>query len=86
MFTILAIMIGNNKIKYYSLIKKELKDFIDTVVYLSTFVPDYNNKPHGRLYGLTPYEVLNRNVPAKDKYQQDMIEARKNRLEQYRLI
>ena len=71
MFTILTIMIGNNKIKYYSLIKKELKDFVDTVVYLSTSIPDYNNKPHGRRYGLTPYEVLNGNVPAKDKYQQD---------------
>ena len=70
----------NKHIKYYYLFKKELKDFEDTVTYLSTSVPDYNNKPHGRLYGLTPYEVLNGNVPVKDKYQQDMIEARKNRL------
>ncbi len=76
----------NKHIKYYYLIKNELKDFEDTVTYLSTSVPDYNNKPHGRLYGLTPNEVLNGNVPVKDNYQQDMIEARKNRLEQNRLI
>ena len=46
----------NKHIKYYYLFKKELKDFEDTVTYLSTSVPD------------------------KDNYQQDMIEARKNRL------
>ena len=76
----------NKHIKYYYLFKNELKDFDDTAMYLSTSVPDYNNKPHGRLYGLTPNEVLNGNVPVKDKYQQDMIEARKNRLKQNRLI
>jgi hypothetical protein len=63
-----------------------LKDLNDTFKYLSTSVPDYNNKPHGRLYGLNPNEVLNGIIPVKDNYQQDMIEARKNRLEQNRLI
>ena len=51
----------NKHIKYYYLFKKELKDFEDTVNYLSTSVPDYNNKPHGRLYGPTPNEVIKRN-------------------------
>ena len=76
----------NKHIKYYYLFKNELKNLQDTITYLSTSVPDYNNKPHGRLYGLTPNEVLNGNIPVKDNYQQDMIEARKNRLEQNRLI
>ena len=76
----------NKHIKYYYLFKKELKDLHETIKYLSTSVPDYNNKPHGRLYGLTPIEVLNGTTPVKDNYQQDMIEARKNRLEQNRLI
>ena len=67
----------NKHIKYYYLFKKELKDFEDTVTYLLSSVPDYNNKPHGRLYGLTPNEVLNGNVPVKDNYQQDMIKAGK---------
>ncbi|MBE9541021.1 MAG: transposase [Proteobacteria bacterium] len=75
----------NKHIKYYYLFKKELKDFEDTVTYLSTSVPDYNNKPHDRLYGLTPNEVLNGIIPVKDNYQQDMIEARKNRIKQNRL-
>jgi hypothetical protein len=76
----------NKHIKYYYLFKNELKDLQDTVTYLSTSVPDYNNKPHGRLYGLTPNEVLNGNIPVKNNYQQDMIKARKNRLKQNRLI
>ena len=76
----------NKHIKYYYLFKKELKDLQDTVTYLSTSVTDYNNKPHGRLYGLTPIEVLNGIVPVKDKCQQDMIKARKNRVNQNRLI
>ena len=75
----------NKHIKYYYLFKNELKDLNDTFKYLSMSVPDYNNKPHGRLYGLTPNEVLNGNIPVKDNYQQDMIKARKNRLEQNRL-
>jgi hypothetical protein len=76
----------NKHIKYYYLFKKELKDFENTVTHLSTSVPDYNNKPHGRLNGLTPNEVLNGIIPVKDNYQQDMIKARKNRLKQNRLI
>ena len=59
----------NKHIKYYYLFKKELKDFEDTVTYLLSSVPDHNNKPHGRLSGLIPNEVLNGNVPVKDNYQ-----------------
>ena len=70
----------NKHIKYYYLFKNELKDFNDTFKYLSMSVPDYNNKPHGRLYGLTPNEVLNGNDPAKDNYQNDIAKARKKRL------
>jgi transposase InsO family protein len=70
----------NKHIKYYYLFKKELKDLHDTFNYLSMSVPDYNNKPHGRLYGLTPNEVLNGNDPAKDNWQNDIAEARKKRL------
>ena len=70
----------NKHIKSYYLFKKELKDLNDTFKYLSTSVPDYNNKPHDRLYGLTPNEVLNGNEPAKDNYQNDIAEARKKRL------
>ena len=76
----------NKHMKYYYLFKNELKDFEDTVTYLLSSVPDYNNKPHGRLYGLTPNEVLNGNEPAKDNYQNDIAEARKKRLLQNQSI
>jgi len=76
----------NKHVKYYYLFKKELKAFEDTVTYLLSSVPDYNNKPHGRLHGLNPNEALNGIIPVKDKYQQDMIKARKKRLKQNRLI
>ena len=76
----------NKHIKYYYLFKNELKDFDDTVTYLLSSVPDYNNKPLGRLYGLTPNEVLNGNDPAKDNYQNDIAEARKKRILQNQSI
>ena len=70
----------NKHIKYYYLFKKDLQDLNDTIRYLSNSVDDYNDKPHGKLYGLTPNEVLNGNEPAKDNYQNDIAEARKKRL------
>jgi hypothetical protein len=70
----------------YYLFKNELKDLNDTFKYLSMSVPDYNKKPHGRLFGLTPNEVLNGSEPAKDNYQNDIAEARKKRLLQNQSI
>jgi hypothetical protein len=31
-------------------------------------VPDFNNKPHSALFGLTPKEVFNGMLPDKDMY------------------
>ena len=76
----------NKHIKYYYLFKRDLKDLNDTIRYLSNSVDDYNDKPHGKRYGLTPYEVLNGNDPAKDNYQNDIAEARKKRLLQNQSI
>jgi transposase InsO family protein len=76
----------NKHIKYYYLFKKDLQDLNDTIRYLSNSVDDYNDKPHGKLYGLTPYEVLNGKDPAKDNYQNDIAEARKKRLLQNQSI
>ena len=76
----------NKHIKYYYLFKRDLKDLNDTIRYLSNSVDDYNDKPHGKLYGLTPYEVLNGNDPAKNNYQNDIAEARKTRLLQNQSI
>jgi len=76
----------NKHIKYYYLFKRDLKDLNDTFRYLSNSVDDYNDKPHGKLYGLTPNEMLNGNDPAKDNYQNDIAEARKKRLLQNQSI
>lgn len=70
----------NKHIKYYYLFKKNLKDLNDTRNYLSISIEDYNNKPHGRLYGLTPNETLKGYVPNKDRYKNDIQNARKNRI------
>ena len=58
----------NKHIKYCYLFKKDLKDINDTINYLSKSIDDYNNKPHGRLYGHTPIEILNGQNPDKDIY------------------
>ena len=76
----------NKHIKYYYLFKRDLKDLKDTIRYLSNSIDDYNDKPHGKLNGLTPNEVLNGNDPAKNNYQNDIAEARKKRLFQNQSI
>jgi len=71
----------NKHLKYYYLFKKDLKDYNETVNYLKQSIPDYNNKPHGRLYGLTPF-VLEGEVPSKDMFKEQKEQARNERLKQ----
>ena len=70
----------NKHIKYYYLFKTDLKDYPETVNYLKRSIPDYNHKPHGALYGLTPFEVLNGEIPSRDMFKEEKTEARKTRL------
>ena len=70
----------NKHIKYYYLFKTDLTDYSETVNYLKKSNPDYNHKPHGDLYGLTPSEVLNGGIPSRDWFKEEKIEARKTRL------
>jgi len=53
---------------------------------LSGSISDYNNKPHGKLYGFTPTEILNGIDPDKAKYKNDIAKARKTRLLQNQSI
>lgn len=76
----------NKHVKYYYLFKKDLKDYTETKNYLSYSIVDYNNKPHGKLYGLTPIEVLNGEKPNKDIFKNDIANAKKNRLIQNQSI
>ncbi len=70
----------NKHLKYYYLFKKDLKDYGETVKYLKQSIPCYNNKPHGKLLVLTPCEVLNGEIPSKDKFKEQKEEAGKERL------
>lgn len=72
----------NKHVKYHYIFKKELQDFDETKALLTSTIPDYNNKPHGQLYGLTPNEVLQGDIPTKNNYRQDIIQSRKNRITQ----
>ena len=69
----------NKHLKYYYLFKKELQNLAETIAYLNESVTAYNTKPHGKLYGLTPDEVLNGTIPAKDHYKTQIATARKER-------
>ena len=70
----------NKHIKYYYLFKKDLKNYQETLNYLKRSIPDYNHKPHGALFGLTPSEVLNGESPSRDLFKEEKTEARKERL------
>jgi hypothetical protein len=76
----------NKHVKHYYLFRHDLKDLADTISYLSTSIQDYNHKPHGKLHGYTPYEVLSRSIPKKVAFHQDIIQARKNRVLQNQQI
>jgi hypothetical protein len=76
----------NKHIKYHYLFKQNLKDIDGVNNYLAYSVGDYNDKPHGKLYGLTPNETTNGNAPDKDKFKNDIAESRKNRLLKNQLI
>jgi hypothetical protein len=76
----------NKHVKYYYLFKKVLKDFAETINYLSHSIVEYNSKPHGKLYGLTPDEVLNGQKPNREIFRNDIAKARKSRLIQNQSI
>jgi putative transposase len=75
----------NKHIKYYYLFKKNLKDIDEIDNYLPDSISDYNDKPHGKSYRLTPNNVLKGNVPDKHKFKNDIAHARKSRLLQNQL-
>ncbi len=76
----------NKHIKYYYLFKNNLKNLDELQKCLASSVPNYNNKPHGRIYGFTPNEVLDGAIPTTDVYSIQKLEARKLRNEQNKLI
>ena len=49
---------ANKKIKYESLLRKNIPDHNHLVKYVDEFIPEYNDRPNGQLHGYTPNEVL----------------------------
>ena len=76
----------NKHIKYCYLFKKNLKDLNEVLNYLPGSILDYNDKPHGKLYGLTPNEVLDGAMPKKDGFRYEIKAARENRTRQNQMV
>lgn len=70
----------NKHMKYYYLFRKDLANLGTVQQHLESSVEDYNNKPHGKLYGLTPQEALDGAVPVPNQFHQEIARARKERL------
>jgi hypothetical protein len=58
----------NKRMKYDFLFTTKLFNIEQTVKYLTYAVEQYNNKPHSALYGLTPIEAFNGNLPDKNMF------------------
>lgn len=58
----------NKRLKYDFLFTTKMKDYEQTLRYLTYAVETYNTKPHSAHYGLTPKEVFNGAVPCKTTY------------------
>ena len=74
----------NKHVKYWYLFTKPLKGFEEVHRFLEYAVPDYNNKPHGSLFGFTPNEVCDGQIPVKDLLKDKMIAARAVRVAENR--
>ena len=65
----------NKRMKYDFLFTTKLLDIEQTRQFLSSAVEQYHNKPHSALYGLTPKEALNCQLPDKDMFKQAIRQA-----------
>ena len=65
----------NKKIKYDYLFTRSIQNLNDLLAFLPLAVMDYNNRPHPKLFGLTPNEVLGGEIPNKNRFDSDMKNA-----------
>lgn len=75
---------ANKRIKYDYLFRQKLSLYTQVKPYMKTFIPDYNNKPHSGLYGLTPGECYAGSLPDKDMFK-PAIKASVNKRKQINL-
>lgn len=65
----------NKRMKYEHLFCSDLQNFSDVENKLPDLVNDYCNKPHGALYGLSPNEVMDGEIPDKFMFSQQIKQA-----------
>ena len=70
----------NNKFKYQFLFIKNLANFTETYNYLKVAIPEYSNRPHSALFGLTPDEVTYGAIPNKDLFKPQKLLAKTIRI------
>ena len=69
----------NKQIKYDYLFTRDFLDFEETENFLSFAIDEYNNKPHGSLFGLTPKEVFEGMIPDKNMFAEQIKQEAKKR-------
>jgi len=69
----------NKRLKYDYLFTRDFLDFEETEKFLRFAIDEYNNKPHGSLYGLTPKEVFEGMIPDKDMFTERINQEAKKR-------
>ena len=74
----------NKRIKYDFLFPVELQDYKQTVKQLEKAVEEYNDKPYGPLFGLTPNEVFDGELPDKTMFAEQIAQAKQKRIAENR--
>ena len=78
---------ANKHLKYQYLFTKEYADFEAVERDIPSIAESYNNKPHGALLGLTPYEVfVEGKRPSNDLFLEQKQQAREYRVASNREI
>jgi transposase InsO family protein len=72
---------GNKTMKYEYLFPQKPYSYDDVIRILEKAVPEFNSRPHGQLYGLSPDDVLAGKMPDKRLFSEKIEQARANRPE-----
>ncbi|AVQ13353.1 Integrase core domain protein [Leptospira santarosai] len=65
----------NKIMKYQFLFPKNLSSIQEVIQTLETAVPLYNSRPSGVLFGFSPEQVLNGEIPNKHRFVEQIKEA-----------
>lgn len=76
----------NKTLKYRHLFQQDLPDFESTVRYLEKAIPEYNNRPHSKLGGLSPQEVLSGVILDKEAIKNGFTQSYQARIEENRKV